>query len=111
MKTIILITLISLTGTIKSQIPENYYNKVNSHAGMQQLQGEALKNTLHETIKNHKKYPYTHKSKTDVWDILKEADQSPENTKKIILVYTLREQKKKIKLWRKETLHRRSLES
>lgn len=51
--------------------------------------GEALKSALNKKIKGHKKHSYK-----CVWDILGEADQDPNNSNNIILLYTDHSQKK-----------------
>jgi len=66
---------------VSAQIPDGYYNSVESFTG------NTLKNALHNIIKNHTTYPYT-SSTTDVWDILKESDQDPNNPDNVILFYT-----------------------
>ncbi len=62
-------------------IPSEYYH------GTENLEGDWLKNELHEIIKDHDKYPYT-SSNTDVWDILRETDQDPQNSENVILIYS-----------------------
>lgn len=66
---------------VYSQIPAGYYNSAEG------LTGEALKTELYNIIKGHVEYPYTSKD-TDVWDVLKESDQDPENPENVILFYT-----------------------
>jgi endonuclease I len=63
-------------------IPVGYYD------GLDGLEGDALKTALHNLIKDHTEYPYTHDSQTDVWDILREADEDPNNENNIIGFYT-----------------------
>jgi endonuclease I len=63
-------------------IPVGYYD------GLEDLEGEALKAALHNLIKDHTEYPYTHATQTDVWDILREADEDPNNENNIIGFYT-----------------------
>ena len=70
-----------------AQIPEGYYDNA------QGLTGSALKSALHDIISDHNKYPYTSTS-TDVWDILKETDEDPDNPDNVILLYTGRSQAK-----------------
>lgn len=53
------------------------------------LTGEELKGALHDIVKNHEAFPYT-STRTDVWDILKEADQDTLNPANVRLFYTNR---------------------
>ena len=62
-------------------IPANYYT------GIGGLQGQPLKAQLHQATDGHEEYPYT-SSNTDVWDILKAADEAPSDSTKVELVYT-----------------------
>ncbi len=62
-------------------IPVGYYPDLDG------LSGEALKSILHNTIKDHTDYPYT-STTTDVWDILRDADEDPNNPNNIIGFYT-----------------------
>ena len=70
-----------------SQIPTGYYDSA------QDLNGPELKTALHDIISDHVKYPYT-STATDVWDILKETDEDPDNAENVILLYTGRSQAK-----------------
>jgi endonuclease I len=79
--------LIFLPVLIFSQIPNGYYDSA------QDLSGSELKTALHDIISDHIKFPYTATS-TDVWDILKETDEDPENSENVILIYTGRSQAK-----------------
>ena len=79
---ILLISVIPLFSSfIYSQIPNGYYN------GMDTLVGNSLKVGLHNIIKNHTEFPYT-SSSTDVWDILKQTDKYPNDSNNVILFYT-----------------------
>ena len=79
---ILLILVIHLfSSLIYSQIPNGYYN------GMDTLVGNSLKVGLHNIIKNHTEFPYT-SSSTDLWDILKQTDKDPNDSTKVILFYT-----------------------
>lgn len=64
-----------------SQIPTGYYNSASG------LTGEPLKDALNDIIDGHTEYPYS-SSGTDVWDILKVADQDPNNTNNVIGLYS-----------------------
>ena len=60
--------------------PEGYYDAIDASSS------QALRQSLHETIDDHKRFPYT-SSLTDTWDILKIADEHQENTDQIITLY------------------------
>jgi endonuclease I len=62
-------------------IPAGYYD------GIEGLEGEALKTFLHELIDDHTVYPYTDDD-TDVWDILRAADEDPNNSSNVLTFYT-----------------------
>ncbi|MDY0139774.1 MAG: endonuclease [Candidatus Izemoplasmatales bacterium] len=62
-------------------IPKGYYDSIEG------LQGEELKSKLNDIITGHIEFPYTD-DETDVWDILKEADEDPDNPNNVILFYT-----------------------
>ena len=62
-------------------IPLGYYD------GISGLTGDALKDALNSIISDHTEYPYT-STATDVWDILREADEDPDNPDNIIAFYT-----------------------
>ncbi len=62
-------------------IPLGYYNSITS------LEGEALKTALNLIISDHTEFPYTSTS-TDLWDILREADENPASTESILGFYT-----------------------
>ena len=59
--------------------PDAYYATANG------LLGQELKSALNSIIKNHESYSYT-----CVWDILKEADEDPNNSDNVIGLYTRR---------------------
>jgi len=59
---------------------EDYYAKVDPSTPTK------LRNTLHDAIKDHIRHEYT-TGVTDVWDILSEADEDPNNSNNIITVY------------------------
>jgi endonuclease I len=62
-------------------VPLGYYD------GIDGLTGDALKSALNDIITNHTEYPYT-SSSTDVWDILRDADEDPDNPDNIITFYS-----------------------
>lgn len=67
--------------SLLAQPPQGYYD------GTEGLTGEQLKTALYNIIKNHDEYPYS-SSGTDVWDILKDTDEDPDNPQNVILFYT-----------------------
>ena len=62
-------------------VPHGYYD------GIDGLTGTALQNALNAIITDHDVYPYT-STATDVWDILRDADEDPENSDNVIMFYT-----------------------
>ena len=60
-----------------TQIPLGYYEDASG------LTGVDLKSALHNIIDDH-----TEKSYGDLWDILKESDEDPDNSSNFILIYT-----------------------
>ena len=62
-------------------IPTGYYD------GIEGLTGDALKDALNDIITGHTEYPYTDDD-TDVWDMLRAADEDPDNPNNVILFYT-----------------------
>lgn len=60
--------------------PAGYYDGVDSSTQ------SALRSTLHDVIDDHIRFPYT-SSNTDTWDILKLADQDPNDPNRILDVY------------------------
>ena len=81
MKKKLFVVILLVSALVLAQIPENYYQNAEGKTGME------LKQALHEIIKGHTSYPYT-SSNTDLWDILKEADQDTANPDNVILLYT-----------------------
>lgn len=79
--------LIVFTSSAWAGIPSGYYDSASGKTG------EVLKSSLHNIIADHVKYPYT-SSNTDVWDILMESDEDPNNSDNVILIYTGRSQAK-----------------
>lgn len=60
--------------------PANYYSAVDVSSAAN------ARATIHATIDDHQRYPYTSGS-TDTWDILEEAQEDPNNAANIIDVY------------------------
>ncbi len=75
---------IGLTSFVQAQIPAGYYDDAIG------LQGEELKQSLHEIINDHEIFSYN-----DLRDfILRETDEDPNNSNNVILLYTGRSQAK-----------------
>jgi len=64
----------------RSDPPPGYYDSVDTTSS------EALRQTLHEVIDDHQRFPYSATS-TDTWDILEAADEDPGNPDNILDVY------------------------
>jgi endonuclease I len=60
--------------------PPGYYDSVDMGSS------EALRQSLHEVIDDHQRFPYSSGS-TDTWNILEAADEDPANPAKILDVY------------------------
>lgn len=60
--------------------PAGYYDDVDTSSS------QALRDTLHEIIDDHQRYPYT-SSATDTWDILEEADEDSSDSGNVVDVY------------------------
>ena len=63
-----------------AQAPPGYYSTVNA------TNSATLRTTLHNVIDNHQRFPYT-SGGTDTWDILKLADEDPNNSGRVLTVY------------------------
>lgn len=72
--------LLACTVTHAQGIPVGYYASVDT------TNPTTLRQTLHNVIKDHTRFPYTSTS-TDTWDILNLASEDPANTANIIDVY------------------------
>jgi len=81
LKTLLLaIVLVTRTGLASPQAPPGYYDSVDTS------NATALRQTLHEVIDDHQRFPYT-SSATDTWDILELAQEDPSDPSSIIDVY------------------------
>ena len=76
---ILILIALSLQSTMAA-VPAGYYDQAN------QANATTLKNSLHEIIDDHQRFPYTSTS-TDTWDILEIADQDQNNASNVIDVY------------------------
>lgn len=81
MKSLLSITLISLSSVLYSQIPVGYYDSAIGFTGVN------LKTKLNLIIKDHIQFPYT-STNTDVWDILKETDRDTLNPNNVLMIYS-----------------------
>ncbi len=77
MKHLFFTFLLFFTTQLFAQIPDGYYD---SAAG---LEGNSLKSALHNIIKGHTELSYD-----DLWNVLKESDEDPNNSNNFILIYT-----------------------
>lgn len=68
------------TSTVNAAEPQNYYDTVNT------TNATTLKQSLHEIIDDHQRFPYT-STATDTWDILEAADEDPNNANNVIDLY------------------------
>lgn len=80
LKKLALITASLWIGVSNAEIPENYYDTADDSSST------ALRDSLHEIIDDHQRFPYT-SSATDTWDILEIADQNPDDPSSIIDIY------------------------
>jgi len=67
-------------GLSNAAIPTGYYDTAD------QSNDIALRNSLHNIVKDHQRFPYT-SSATDTWDILETADQDPDVASNVITIY------------------------
>jgi len=72
--------LILITPLALAQAPAGYYDSVDTSSP------SALRNTLHQVIDDHTRYPYT-SSAVDTWDVLEIADENMDNSGQVITVY------------------------
>lgn len=71
----------SIPFTVKIGTPAAYYASVNAvNAGQ-------LRCTLNQVIRGHVVYPYTATGRLDTWDVLKLADEDPNNSNNILDAY------------------------
>jgi len=81
LRTISILAALIISLNVIGQIPNGYYDSAEG------LSGEDLKIALYNIIKGHIEFPYT-SSSTDTWDILKEADQDPDNSNNVLGIYS-----------------------
>ncbi len=62
-------------------VPTGYYD------GIDGLSRETLKSLLNDIITGHTEFPYT-STQTDVWDLLRAADEDPNDSDNVLLFYT-----------------------
>ncbi|MGA9572317.1 MAG: endonuclease, partial [Lysobacterales bacterium] len=74
--TAILLFAFFLSGHVQS----DYYD------GVDKSTPQAMRDSLHEIIDDHTRYPYT-SSVTDTWDVLETADENQDNPGNIITIY------------------------
>ena len=76
----LLAVLLFSSAGVTAQAPAGYYDMADLSSA------QSLRDSLHEIIDDHTRYPYT-SATTDTWDVLEIADESRENTDKIISLY------------------------
>lgn len=74
------IYLLAATNIAFAAEPQNYYDTVDT------TNATTLKQSLHEIIDDHQRFPYT-STATDTWDILEAADEDPSNANNVIDIY------------------------
>ncbi len=72
---------VSIPFRVKIGRPPVYYASVNTSSPGQ------LRCTAHQAIRGHVFYPYTASDRFDTWDVLKLADEDPNNSNNILDVY------------------------
>ncbi len=82
-KSLSLFALIIGSFSVVADIPEGYYDSVDTS------NGEALRNSLHDIIDDHTRFPYSTSgtSVTDTWDILAEADEDLDDPLNVVDLY------------------------
>jgi len=80
----------SITVTIIEGIDTTMYVPSGYYDGIASLTGEPLKDALNDIITSHLEFPYTDKDldDMDVWKMLRDADEDPDNPDNIILFYS-----------------------
>lgn len=73
--------LVGACGIALADPPPGYYDSVDASTPA------TLRSTLHEVIDDHTRFPYTHSTQVDTWDILDAADEDPNNASRILDVY------------------------
>lgn len=75
------LTLLLAAPVAVADPPAGYYDSVNPASA------ETLRTTLHEVIDDHTRVRYTSSTQVDTWDVLKRADEFPEDDDRILDVY------------------------
>lgn len=75
---LLLFTLYSTA--VFSQVPVGYYSSIDDS------NPAILRDTIHNVIKDHTRYPYT-SSAVDTWDVLEIADEDQDNAGNVITIY------------------------
>ena len=78
-----MIPLMLFVTMLSGAIPEGYYD------GTEGKSGQELQSVLHTIIRGHIRHNYT-----SVWSAIEQADEDPENSNNVILLYTGRSQEK-----------------
>ncbi len=79
----VLAALLLLAGAtvLRAAAPAGYYGTVNT------ADASTLRQTVHDVIKDHIRYPYSSSTEIDTWDILELADEDPNDSSRIVDVY------------------------
>jgi len=81
--TAVLVALLLVSGaaSLWAAAPAGYYDTVNT------ANASTLRQTVHDVIKDHTRYPYSSSTEIDTWDILELAQEDPNDANRIIDVY------------------------
>ncbi len=74
------VCIATMSTVVYAAEPQNYYDTVDPS------NSTTLKQSLHEIIDDHQRFPYT-STATDTWDILEAADEDPNNPNNVIDIY------------------------
>ena len=75
-----LVMLVGFSVGVIAQPVTGYYDAADTSSA------QALRNSLHEIIDDHTRFPYT-SSDTDTWDVLEIADENPDDSDQVITIY------------------------
>lgn len=80
-------TTVTITVEVIEGLDTQMYVPLGYYVGIESLTGESLKSMLNDIITGHTELPYTNTS-TDVWDMLREADEDPDNSDNVLMFYS-----------------------
>ena len=93
---IVLALLLAAAAPLLAAAPAGYYDSVDTSSP------QALRQTVHVVIKDHKRYPYSSSSEIDTRDILALADEDPGNSGDILDLYENASYPKDSTSWNRE---------